>query len=112
MFFMIAKQALQIFQSVMMPHGAKKDRKNPKEGFANRKVGLTIIPPSSPRAAFFRRRHAPAGGRYQRPANGARIPEIARILRTQRAQLIAAARAQTQPARAEFNVPFGAESTP
>ena len=52
MFFMIAKQALQIFQSVIVPHGAKKDRKNPKEGFANRKVGLTIIPPSSPRAAF------------------------------------------------------------
>lgn len=30
MFFMIAKQALQIFQSVMVPHGAKKLERIPR----------------------------------------------------------------------------------
>ncbi len=43
----------------------------------------------------------------QRPTDGARIPEIAGILRTQRAQLIAAARTQAKAAR---SAQIGAEN--
>ena len=72
---------------------------------------LHTAPAALPRAAFFRQRHTLAGGRHQRPTNGARIPEIAGILRTQRAQLIAAARAQIEASRPTRSARIGAEST-